>query len=61
MMGFQSHWLEHCHWASGSQLDDEVTSIMSETAYPTHYYILGDMNPQKQCCENLKSHTLNAN
>jgi len=56
MMRFQSHGIEHCHWASGSQLEDEVTSITSETAHPTHYHILGDMNPQKQCFQNLKSH-----
>jgi hypothetical protein len=56
MMRFQSHGIEHCHWARGSQLEDEVTSITSETAHPTHYHILGDMNPQKQCFQNLKSH-----
>ena len=60
MMGFQSHGTEHYHWASDSQLEDEVTSIMSGTAHPTYCHILGDMIPQKQCCQNLKFHTLNA-
>lgn len=60
MMRFRSHGKEHCHWASGSQLEDEVANITSETAHPIPYHILGDMYPQKQCCENLKSHTLNA-
>lgn len=38
-MRFQSHGKEHCHWASGSQLEDEVTSITSETSHPTHHIL----------------------